>query len=201
VIISLDFVYGPCHCRPIVCCFIKIHIGLTFLVLVYSDCPERVVCFTSLTDSIWTLLVSSMRRQSTCDVACVQRVDEAQLWLRSFSSTEARRVQSWRPQHGTGLHGTPAYFAVMLDLSDSEPVEWIWCHIHKHALHYNRPFSKWAWNIQCFFFYFLFHLFQTRASFWSQQKLFKCMSMLTPSRHVFLGLPVCLIPSVDSAVC
>jgi len=30
-----------CHCHPIICCFIKIQIGLTLLVLTYPGCIEK----------------------------------------------------------------------------------------------------------------------------------------------------------------
>jgi len=30
-----------CHCHPIISCFIKIQIGLTFLVPAYSGCPGK----------------------------------------------------------------------------------------------------------------------------------------------------------------
>jgi len=30
-----------CHWHPIICCFIKTQIGLTFLVLDYTDCPGQ----------------------------------------------------------------------------------------------------------------------------------------------------------------
>jgi len=30
-----------CHCYPIISCFIKIQIGLTFLVLAYPGCPRK----------------------------------------------------------------------------------------------------------------------------------------------------------------
>ena len=31
-----------CHCHPVISCFIKIQIGLTFLVSAYPGCPEKV---------------------------------------------------------------------------------------------------------------------------------------------------------------
>jgi len=30
-----------CHCHPIISCFIKIQIGLTFLVMAYQGCPGK----------------------------------------------------------------------------------------------------------------------------------------------------------------
>jgi len=30
-----------CHCQPIISCFIKIHIGLTFMVPAYPGCPGK----------------------------------------------------------------------------------------------------------------------------------------------------------------
>ena len=30
-----------CHCHPIISCFIKIHISLTFLVVAYTGCPRK----------------------------------------------------------------------------------------------------------------------------------------------------------------
>jgi len=47
------FAYGPCHCHPIITCFIKIQTGLTFLVTAYPGCrgkeaTERVhVCLSA----------------------------------------------------------------------------------------------------------------------------------------------------------
>jgi len=33
--------HSRCHCHPIISCFIKIQITLTFLVLAYSGCPGK----------------------------------------------------------------------------------------------------------------------------------------------------------------
>jgi len=30
-----------CHCHPVISCFIKIQVGLTFLLLAYPGCPRK----------------------------------------------------------------------------------------------------------------------------------------------------------------
>jgi len=57
------------HCHPIISCFIKIQIDLTFLVLAYPGCPEKTrlngcmsVCGVCLSVCLWSIeCVSSMR--------------------------------------------------------------------------------------------------------------------------------------------
>jgi len=54
-----------CHCHPIISCFIKIHSGLTFLVLAYPSCPGKKgikwcpsVCLINLKIT-WMLMLSN----------------------------------------------------------------------------------------------------------------------------------------------
>jgi len=53
-----------CHCHPIICCFIKIQIGLTFLVPAYPRCPGKEAIKWTVCRRIQYLLQSVIRHAS-----------------------------------------------------------------------------------------------------------------------------------------
>ena len=58
-----------CHCNPVISCFIKIQMGLTFLVLAYPGCPGReTVKQVSVCRQLWLSLAEWLVKDAQATV-------------------------------------------------------------------------------------------------------------------------------------